>query len=104
MSCFFPLVVVLVVVVAFFLQLVRVLWQVELDSSIKRLSVVAAAPELYPALVDAGAVTSLLGLLTHENTVSPAPPQARASGSRRTQTGSSINIDSIDIASINSRS
>lgn len=43
--------------------------QVELDESIKALSVVAAAPELYPALVDAGAVTSLLGLLTHENTV-----------------------------------
>lgn len=44
--------------------------QVELDAAIKSLSVVAAAPELYPALVDAGAVTSLLGLLTHENTVS----------------------------------
>ena len=43
--------------------------QVELDEAIKSLSVVAAAPELYPALVDAGAVTSLLGLLTHENTV-----------------------------------
>lgn len=43
--------------------------QVELDESIKSLSVVAAAPELYPALVDAGAVTSLVGLLTHENTV-----------------------------------
>lgn len=43
--------------------------QVELDAAIKSLSVVAAAPELYPALVDAGAVTSLLGLLTHENTV-----------------------------------
>lgn len=41
----------------------------ELDAAIKSLSVVAAAPELYPALVDAGAVTSLLGLLTHENTV-----------------------------------
>lgn len=43
--------------------------QVELDEAIKSLSVVAAAPELYPALVDAGAVTSMLGLLTHENTV-----------------------------------
>ena len=43
--------------------------QVELDTAVKSLSVVAAAPELYPALVDAGAVTSLLGLLTHENTV-----------------------------------
>lgn len=42
----------------------------ELDTAIKSLSVVAAAPELYPALIDAGAVTSLLGLLTHENTVS----------------------------------
>ncbi|CAM9638437.1 unnamed protein product [Ectocarpus fasciculatus] len=42
--------------------------EVELDAAIKSLSVVAAAPELYPALVDAGAVTSLLGLLTHENT------------------------------------
>ncbi|CAN0444704.1 unnamed protein product [Ascophyllum nodosum] len=42
--------------------------EVELDEAIKSLSVVAAAPELYPALVDAGAVTSLLGLLTHENT------------------------------------
>ena len=46
-----------------------VLAQVELDTAVKSLSVVAAAPELYPALVDAGAVTSLLGLLTHENTV-----------------------------------
>ncbi|CAM9933078.1 unnamed protein product [Laminaria digitata] len=42
--------------------------EVELDTAVKSLSVVAAAPELYPALVDAGAVTSLLGLLTHENT------------------------------------
>ncbi|CBJ28776.1 conserved unknown protein [Ectocarpus siliculosus] len=42
--------------------------EVELDAAIKSLSVVAAAPELYPALVDAGAVNSLLGLLTHDNT------------------------------------
>ncbi|CAM9345348.1 unnamed protein product [Ectocarpus sp. 4 AP-2014] len=42
--------------------------EVELDAAIKSLSVVAATPELYPALVDAGAVNSLLGLLTHDNT------------------------------------
>ncbi|CAN0523821.1 unnamed protein product, partial [Ectocarpus sp. 8 AP-2014] len=42
--------------------------EVELDAAIKSLSIVAAAPELYPALVDAGAVNSLLGLLTHDNT------------------------------------
>lgn len=47
--------------------------QVELDAAIKSLSVIAAAPELYPAMVDAGAVTSLLGLLTHENTVRTFP-------------------------------
>lgn len=60
-----PLPYLTVVVGIFFLST-----QVELDAAIKSLSVVAAAPELYPALVDAGAVTSLLGLLTHENTVS----------------------------------
>lgn len=57
----------------FFSPYPRLLVQVELDTAIKSLSVVAAAPELYPALIDAGAVTSLLGLLTHENTVSRRP-------------------------------
>lgn len=41
--------------------------EVELDEAIKRLAVVAAAPELYPDLVQAGGVAALTTLLTHEN-------------------------------------
>mmetsp|Transcript_23593 Transcript_23593/g.69028 ORF Transcript_23593/g.69028 Transcript_23593/m.69028 type:complete len:651 (-) Transcript_23593:125-2077(-) len=42
--------------------------EVALDSEIKQLFAVAAAPELFPDFVKLGAVTSLLGLLSHENT------------------------------------
>ncbi|KAG5177688.1 Catenin-beta-like protein [Tribonema minus] len=42
--------------------------EVDLDEAIKSLQVVATAPEFYPRLVEHGAVTSLLGLLTHDNT------------------------------------
>ncbi|CAM9463938.1 unnamed protein product [Chrysoparadoxa australica] len=42
--------------------------ELDLDESIKGLAVVATAPALYPQLVEHGAVHSLLGLLTHENT------------------------------------
>jgi beta-catenin-like protein 1 len=42
--------------------------EIELSEELQRLHVIAAAPELYPQLVAADAVTSMLGLLTHENT------------------------------------
>ncbi len=42
--------------------------EVELDCEIKNLAAVASDPELYPVLVELGAVPSLLALLTHENT------------------------------------
>jgi beta-catenin-like protein 1 len=42
--------------------------EVELDEEINRLSQVAASPELYPKLVELGAVGSLVSLLGHENT------------------------------------
>ena len=42
--------------------------EVELHEELQDLFAVAASPELYPVLVQSGAVGSLLGLLTHENT------------------------------------
>lgn len=39
----------------------------DLDTEIKGLHVLAAAPELYDIFVKSGTLTSLLGLLTHEN-------------------------------------
>ncbi len=42
--------------------------ELELDDEIKKLFAVAASPELYPTFVSLGAVRSLLGLLTHDNT------------------------------------
>jgi len=42
--------------------------ELELDEEIKKLYALAASPELYPALVDLGAVKSILGLLAHDNT------------------------------------
>lgn len=42
--------------------------EIELDEAIKQLQTLAAAPELYEDFVKLGAVSSLLGLLQHENT------------------------------------
>jgi beta-catenin-like protein 1 len=42
--------------------------EIELSEEIKKLAVVAASPELFPRMVELGGVTSILGLLTHENT------------------------------------
>ncbi|KAJ1458298.1 Catenin-beta-like protein [Pelagophyceae sp. CCMP2097] len=41
--------------------------EIELDEAIKEVGVAAAAPELYPVLVDTGGVASIVGLLAHEN-------------------------------------
>lgn len=40
----------------------------DLDDEVKNLYAVAASPDLYPQFVELGAVRSLLGLLSHENT------------------------------------
>jgi hypothetical protein len=42
--------------------------EMELHTEIQELYAVAASPELYPILVQTGAVTSILGCLAHENT------------------------------------
>jgi len=42
--------------------------EVELATEIKRLFIIAGSPELYPELVNLGAVPTLLDLLRHENT------------------------------------
>jgi hypothetical protein len=42
--------------------------EMELHAEIQELYAVAASPELYPILVQTGAVTSVLGCLAHENT------------------------------------
>ena len=42
--------------------------EIELDEELKCLNVLAASPELYETFVSLGGITSLLGLLTHENT------------------------------------
>eukprot|EP01116_Phalansterium_solitarium_P003568 TRINITY_DN14389_c0_g1_i1.p1 TRINITY_DN14389_c0_g1~~TRINITY_DN14389_c0_g1_i1.p1 ORF type:complete len:591 (+),score=197.05 TRINITY_DN14389_c0_g1_i1:45-1775(+) len=42
--------------------------EVDLDDEIKKLSVVATAPELYPELVELGGVQQLVTLLSHDNT------------------------------------
>ena len=42
--------------------------EIELSEEIDRLKVIAAAPEMYPVMVSLGAVATILGLLTHENT------------------------------------
>ncbi len=42
--------------------------ELELHAEIQELYAVAASPELYPVLVQAGAVNSILGCVTHENT------------------------------------
>lgn len=41
--------------------------EVDLDESIKKMTFLATAPEYYPLLVKLNVVTSLLGLLSHEN-------------------------------------
>ena len=41
--------------------------EVELDEELKRMHLLAAAPELYADFVSLGALPSLLGLLAHEN-------------------------------------
>lgn len=42
--------------------------ELELHAEINELYAIAASPELYPTLVDAGSVNSILGMITHENT------------------------------------
>ena len=42
--------------------------ELELHSEINELYAIAASPELYPTLVEAGSVVSILGTITHENT------------------------------------
>jgi beta-catenin-like protein 1 len=42
--------------------------EIELHTAITELTAVAASPELYHVLVDNGAVKSILGMITHENT------------------------------------
>ena len=42
--------------------------QIELHAEINELYAVAASPELYPTLVEAGSVASILGMVAHENT------------------------------------
>ncbi|XP_047500332.1 beta-catenin-like protein 1 [Penaeus chinensis] len=42
--------------------------EVELNDAVEELHVVATVPELYPVLVELGAVKSLLSLLSHDNT------------------------------------
>jgi beta-catenin-like protein 1 len=42
--------------------------ELELHAELKELYAVAASPELYPVLVEAGSVPSILGMITHENT------------------------------------
>ncbi|BBN19842.1 beta-catenin-like protein 1 [Marchantia polymorpha subsp. ruderalis] len=42
--------------------------EVDLDEEIKKMHSLAAAPDLYPELVRLNAVSSILGLLSHENT------------------------------------
>ena len=42
--------------------------ELELHKEINELYAVSASPELYPVLVEAGSVTSILGMVAHENT------------------------------------
>lgn len=42
--------------------------EVELHETLQELHVIATTPDLYPAMVELGAVPSLLELLSHENT------------------------------------
>ncbi|GBG66651.1 hypothetical protein CBR_g66787 [Chara braunii] len=42
--------------------------EVDLDQEVKKLHALAAVPELYPELVRLNSVSSILGLLSHENT------------------------------------
>ena len=42
--------------------------EIDLDEQLKEMSVIAASPELYPVIVKMNAVSSILGLLSHENT------------------------------------
>jgi beta-catenin-like protein 1 len=42
--------------------------ELELHAELKELYAVAASPELYPVIVEAGSVASILGMITHENT------------------------------------
>ena len=41
--------------------------ELELHTGLEELHAIATVPELYPLVVNLNAVTSLLGLLTHEN-------------------------------------
>lgn len=42
--------------------------EVELDEELKKFAAVAVAPEFYPDLVSLQAMSTLLGLITHDNT------------------------------------
>lgn len=42
--------------------------EVELHDAVQELRAVATAPDLYPILVELQSISSLLGLLSHENT------------------------------------
>jgi beta-catenin-like protein 1 len=42
--------------------------ELELHAEIEKLAAIAAAPELFPQFVELGALVSMLGLLTHDNT------------------------------------
>lgn len=42
--------------------------EIDLHTEIEELNAIAASPELYPVLVQTGAVISILGMITHENT------------------------------------
>ena len=42
--------------------------EIELDQELNNLYTVTASPELYPFLVQSGAIVSILGMITHENT------------------------------------
>jgi len=42
--------------------------EIDLHSEINNLYVVTASPELYPLLVEMGTISSILGMIAHENT------------------------------------
>ena len=42
--------------------------EIELNQEINELYPLAASPELYPIFIQSGSLTSVLGMITHENT------------------------------------
>jgi beta-catenin-like protein 1 len=42
--------------------------EIDLNNEIQELYAIAASPELYPILLESGSLTSVLGMITHENT------------------------------------